>query len=327
MAKGAWIKGFTLIELIVFIVVAGMFIPMAYIAFMAVTKGSTTPDILMTARFLTENKLEEFTSLPYDSITAPEETAYVQITITGYSDYEWKKIVTYVAYGPTNSDLTLMESIDWKSNYQYKMGDYIGSATNGFYICVPLDAAWPVSTPYNLNAYVRPNKPNDFRYKCGIRPLNSFPVWLPNRPYSLGDYAIPTTSNGRSYRCINEGISGGIEPSEPTNPWPTDPGGIVDDGSVRWVEDTNNPRTGRIEPSEPTNPWPTDPGGIVDDGSVRWVAERIMSGNMSPAFQGSTVDDNSVRWQLKNVYKKITIRVRGPRNVTYTATSLVSKRP
>ena len=316
MAKGAWIKGFTLIELIVFIVVAGIFIPMAYIAFMAVTKDSTSPDILMTARFLTEKKLEEIISSSYDSIVV-EETSYSQIT--GFADYEWKKIVTYVAYGLNNSDLTLMELIGWKPNYQYRTGDYVGSGSNGFYMCIPLDLAWQSLTQCPLNSYIRPSKPNDFRYKCGIRPLNSFPAWYSNRYYYLWDYVIPTVSNNLVYRCISEGISGGTEP----NPWPTNPGDTVDDGSVRWVEDTNNLRTGRTEP----NPWPTNPGDTVDDGSVRWVAERIMSGNTSPAFQGSPVNDNSVQWQLNNVYKKITIRVRGPRNVTYATTSLVSKRP
>ena len=50
MTKGARVRGFTLIELIVFIVVAGIFIPMAYIAFMAAARGSLSPEAVVNCK-------------------------------------------------------------------------------------------------------------------------------------------------------------------------------------------------------------------------------------------------------------------------------------
>jgi len=82
MAKVVNGSGFTLLELIVFIVVAGIFIPMAYIAFMAVTRASMNPEGIVLARFLAETKMEDLTGMTYSSITTPQES-YIDVTSGG----------------------------------------------------------------------------------------------------------------------------------------------------------------------------------------------------------------------------------------------------
>jgi len=58
-------KGFTLIELIIFIIVGGIFLPLAMIAFTSAMKSASVPDYTVKARFYAEQKMEELTSNPY----------------------------------------------------------------------------------------------------------------------------------------------------------------------------------------------------------------------------------------------------------------------
>jgi len=80
-------SGFSIIELVTFIVIAGIFVPLAYIAFSAATKSAATPEHVITARFIAEQKMEEITKNAFDSITI-ESTSYA--TVPGYSDYQWR---------------------------------------------------------------------------------------------------------------------------------------------------------------------------------------------------------------------------------------------
>ena len=58
-------KGFTLIELIIFIIVGGIFLPLAMIAFTSAMKSASVPDYTVKARFYAEQKMEELTSFSY----------------------------------------------------------------------------------------------------------------------------------------------------------------------------------------------------------------------------------------------------------------------
>jgi len=60
-------KGFTLIELIIFIIVGGILLPLAMIAFTSAMKGASTPDYMVKARFYAQQKMEELTSNIYSS--------------------------------------------------------------------------------------------------------------------------------------------------------------------------------------------------------------------------------------------------------------------
>ncbi len=94
-------RGFTLIELIIFIVVAGLFVPLAYMAFTSAIKDSTNPESVITARFLAEKKMEEITKDDFNDIVKnsppPTSTSYVNIS-EEYTGYQWKWTIGYITY-------------------------------------------------------------------------------------------------------------------------------------------------------------------------------------------------------------------------------------
>jgi len=96
-------RGFTLIELIIFIVIAGLFVPLAYIAFTTALKSGTTPESTTRARFLAEQKLEEITKDDFDTIvtTYPPPTSTSYASIPNNSGYQWKWTVGYITYSGT----------------------------------------------------------------------------------------------------------------------------------------------------------------------------------------------------------------------------------
>ena len=55
-------KGFTLIELIIFIIVGAIILPASFVAFTAAIKHFSTPDYYVKARFFAEQRMEEVTS-------------------------------------------------------------------------------------------------------------------------------------------------------------------------------------------------------------------------------------------------------------------------
>jgi hypothetical protein len=58
-------RGFTLIELIMFIVIGAIFLPASFVAFTAAIQHFSTPDYYVKARFFAEQKMEELTSNVY----------------------------------------------------------------------------------------------------------------------------------------------------------------------------------------------------------------------------------------------------------------------
>lgn len=89
-------KGFTLIEIIILIVMAGILLPAIIVPFVASVKGSGKPEIATTAMFLAHEKMEEFTineylESPLDPISL---TSYADIA--GFSGYQWQWEILYV---------------------------------------------------------------------------------------------------------------------------------------------------------------------------------------------------------------------------------------
>ena len=320
MAKHSRRDGFTLLELIVFIVVAGIFIPMAYIAFMAASRASLNAETIVTARFLAERKLEDITKNTYLGLQG-EQTSHV--AIPGYAGYQWRWTIQNIAYRgrATHGTPALAVPEMWQASTAYRAGDYVTPATalpsTHFYRCIPRDR-WRANTSYPVNSYISPTTPNNLSYRATAR--LSFPSWQANRPYALGDYIVPTAPSGRSYRCAGPGISGAVEPS----PWPL--AGPQVDGTVTWIEDTNTLTTGNSEPT----PWPINIGDTLNDGSVTWVTEQMRSSSAEPAWPtaaSSPVNDGSLRWQESTAYKSITVYVREPKGYEYVASTIVTARP
>ena len=61
-------KGFTLIELIIFIIIAGIFLPATYVAFSASMRSATQPEDLTRARLLAEEVMELATNKKFSNI-------------------------------------------------------------------------------------------------------------------------------------------------------------------------------------------------------------------------------------------------------------------
>ncbi|OPY68373.1 MAG: hypothetical protein A4E57_01796 [Syntrophorhabdaceae bacterium PtaU1.Bin034] len=101
-------KGYTLIELVVFIVVAGIILPASYVAFLSAFNQFSTPDYAIKARFYADRKISEFTRYPYthSSLSVVDETAYDRIPNSDYNGdevyYYWKWKIKYI--DPDNID-------------------------------------------------------------------------------------------------------------------------------------------------------------------------------------------------------------------------------
>ena len=63
-------KGFTLIELVIFIVVGAIFLPTSMIAFTVVMNNYSRPDYYVKAKFIADKRMSELTNNTYDNITS-----------------------------------------------------------------------------------------------------------------------------------------------------------------------------------------------------------------------------------------------------------------
>jgi type II secretory pathway pseudopilin PulG len=95
-------SGFTLIELIVFIIVGGIIIPAFMVAFTSTMRDYAQPEHYLKARYFAQQKLEELSGLSYAGIGVPD-TTYDYITTDPSCDitkpetcYKWKWKVTYM---------------------------------------------------------------------------------------------------------------------------------------------------------------------------------------------------------------------------------------
>ena len=63
-------QGFTLVELIMFVVIGAIFLPASMIAFTSVMNSYSRPDYYVKARFYADKRMASITNNTYDSITA-----------------------------------------------------------------------------------------------------------------------------------------------------------------------------------------------------------------------------------------------------------------
>ena len=95
-------RGFTLIEVIIFIVVAGIIASAIFIPFMTGLKGSMTPEKVATATYLAQQRMEFFTKNSYDSAQL-SLTPLTSYTSAGISGYQWQWQISYVDEDLANS--------------------------------------------------------------------------------------------------------------------------------------------------------------------------------------------------------------------------------
>jgi len=97
-------KGFTLIEIIVLIVMAGILLPAIIVPFATGIKGSRKPEMVTTAMYLAHQKMEEFMKYNYcnAALNPTALTAYAAAPIAGY-DWQWE--IMYVDSNFASPDL------------------------------------------------------------------------------------------------------------------------------------------------------------------------------------------------------------------------------
>jgi prepilin-type N-terminal cleavage/methylation domain-containing protein len=88
-------KGFTLIEIIMVIILAGLAISAIVIPFVTGIRGSTKPEMVAKSMFLAQQKMEEFTKYNYGNaaLNPVALTAYVN---SGVPNYDWQWEIVYV---------------------------------------------------------------------------------------------------------------------------------------------------------------------------------------------------------------------------------------
>lgn len=336
--------GFTLIELIMFIVIAAIFIPMAYIAFMAATRNSTKPEAIMRARFLAETKMEDLTGMTYTSITTPQ-VSYIDVTLDP-------------RFGsPPMPSPNPYAGFQWR--WSYSSVAYIDSFSHSSTSIVDLGAtpSWTAASSYRLGDYVRsPDTNNILFYRVFSL---SYRTWQPNTVYRYGEFVVPTTSNSHSYICVRGGTSGNTEPS-----WPITTGNPVNDGAARWDENTlfkvwqpdtvyyvddlvvprvaSNGQTYRCTCTDAGATFcrsgSTDPDWTTADNEISWVQYTMVNGTSPPLFSGAqgsaygvpclTALRGSITWRESTVYKRITVYVKHAQiDRDYEAHTIVTARP
>jgi type II secretory pathway pseudopilin PulG len=90
-------KGFTLIEIIVLIVMAGILLPVIVVPFVTGVKGSGKPERVTTAMFLAHQRMEYLMKYDYNNLALnPQDfPGWTPITIGGIV-YQWQVEVHYV---------------------------------------------------------------------------------------------------------------------------------------------------------------------------------------------------------------------------------------
>jgi len=88
-------RGFTLIEIIVLIVMAGILIPAIVVPFATGIRGSGKPEVVAIAMYLAHQKMEELTKFNYTR--APDLTpGTYTLPAPPISGYTWQWVISYV---------------------------------------------------------------------------------------------------------------------------------------------------------------------------------------------------------------------------------------
>ncbi len=87
-------KGFTLIEIIVMIVMAGILLPVIVVPFVTGIRGSGKPELVTTAMYLAHQRMEELMKFDYSGVPLP--TAFTLWANAGLPNYDYRYEIHYV---------------------------------------------------------------------------------------------------------------------------------------------------------------------------------------------------------------------------------------
>jgi hypothetical protein len=345
-------KGITLIELIIFIIVGAIFLPLAYVAFTSAVNNSMKPETAAMTRALAEGKVTDITKDPYDNVPVPATYTHTSNGLYTYcsavnspdvnyycevpniAGFRWKWRIDYVAYTNTAGVTKIETPPNWTpdKNPPYNIGDYVkpsgfpASPYNHFYrVYFP---QWESGANYAINDYVRVTDGTFYRR------LPPAP-WDDVTAYVIGNYAHPTANENFFYRVNNtscwffyvtpailsdcSACSGSSEPTwaASINEWRTCQANYY--LRINWVEDTStyNALTGSNVPS--CSPPPSN--CVFVDANLRWqrTTPSLVSGNAGSfdfssytTPNGIEFNDNGVRWKESTVYKQINVYILPP---------------
>ena len=99
-------RGFTLIEIIVVIVIAGILLPVIVAPFLASVKESGKPEMVNTAMYLAHYKMEEFIKYNYSNaaLNPIALTAYANAPISGYQ-WQWEIVLVDNNFTTSGTDV------------------------------------------------------------------------------------------------------------------------------------------------------------------------------------------------------------------------------
>jgi prepilin-type N-terminal cleavage/methylation domain-containing protein len=103
-------KGFTLIEIIILIVIAGIILPAIIVPFVTGVKGSGKPEMATTAMYLAHQKMEELMKYNYNNaaLNTTVLTSYSDVDAVNFPNYQWQQETVYVP----NNDLNATGSVN-----------------------------------------------------------------------------------------------------------------------------------------------------------------------------------------------------------------------
>jgi len=88
-------KGFTLIEIIILIVMAGILLPAIIVPFVTGVRGSGKPEVVTTAMYLAHQKMEELMKFDYDKAPELNPGTYT-LPAPPIANYTWQWVISYV---------------------------------------------------------------------------------------------------------------------------------------------------------------------------------------------------------------------------------------
>jgi hypothetical protein len=343
-------KGITLIELIVFIIVGGIFIPLAYIVFTSVVKDSARPERAETVKTIAEAKVGDIISMGFGSppvqnfnyrdVRGDVTNPGGRFSDLSYDGYQWKWTYEFVVYRDndsrsittitkTPSRWSTIERPTGTGNGRVYVGDYIEPDISNDHFYRAHFLKWQSSKLYNTYDYVVPDL-STYNLPFQASPGGTSSTGQPSGWESAVASTPPYQDGGVTWMLILTPLS----PSGWLASYPYSSGSEIVEAS-KYYQSTGVGTSGLTEPS----PWPVS--GTIYDGllwqSITMVPTlTLQKGSLPPSLwpmsgeYNDTANGNQIRWIESNVYRRITIVVRPPNCTTtsceYSVSTILTSR-
>jgi len=263
--------GFSLIEFIVVLVVAGILAVMATAYFGSAITQSSVPI----------GRLKDASNL--QKVMENMVTDYKRLNALNIR-YKWQSNVDYLA------GAVVVPTEDGIQDPSYN-GNFYTSTSGG--TSGSTEPTWPTSGTVSDGSVIW--KTGGVIWTESGTPDETI-VWRPGHTYSVNDVMVPYISNGHYYRCIGAGTS----MSEVPESWRSEKSYSVGNTVVsslfngRYYRCTVGGDSGTSEPS-----WPSTNGGTVIDNEVTW--QEVPDGGAGGTLRWSEVGTVLARSDMTSV--------------------------